>query len=253
MEYIYAYSAIALMLLCWLWGFAYIGLDKYDRRYISWGKTLALIILSALFWPVILVRKPMLLRKPSELFERDTCSSLIERERDKIRRELKPCSNKVRFGDSVDGNLIGKFEFSADAISAYLAQRTDQDGYTSLNDYSEIREWVNKVDHTNNQASEVPWVWRSFKLLATELIEKGIGNCFCEACRVQYENRELKCGSGNGSSGWIAIIVKCPQEHEVMKFDLMKPFCSRKHNPRTESDQVASTAPHVPHFLKKGK
>lgn len=253
MRYIYTYFAIALLLLSWIFRFAYIGLDKHDRRFIKWGRTLALVVLSALFWPVILFRNPKIIRQPTEFFKQDTYSAMIERERDKVRRELKQCSNRVRFETSDEGNHIGEFEFPSEAIAGYLSQRTAKDGYGFLSDQPDIQAWVKDADRTNSHASEVPWVWGSFKLLATELIESGIGNCFCGTCRAQYENQALKCETGNGSPGWIAIIIKCPLGHEVMKFDLMKPFCSHTRNSGLESDQATPAEQRVPVFLKKVK
>lgn len=253
MGFFYTYLLICLLLFSWFMAFAYVGMDEYDRRFVSWGETVGMAILSALFWPVILIRKPGILRKPSEMYERDSHSARIARERDRIRRELKRCSNRVRFETSKDGNLIGEFEFPSKEIAAYLAQRTDNDGYGSLSDLTEIQAWVNTADYMNGQPSEVPWVWGAFKLLATELIEKGIGSCFCGTCRVHYESRVLDSGSGNGSPGWIAVIVKCPQGHEVMKFDLMKPFCSQRRNHEPESGKATSPETHIPNFLKKGQ
>lgn len=243
---------ICLLLLCWFLGFAYIGMDKYDRRYIGWAETGAILLVSALCWPVLLVRKPLSFMKPSRLYVLDSYSAQTVRERDRIRRELSRCSNRVRFEMSNEGLLLGGFEFPAEAMAAYLAQRTDNDGYGSLRDLSEIQDWVSKADHMNGQASEVPWIWGSFKLLAAELVEVGLGSCFCGTCRAHYENWELESGSGNGSLGWIAVIVKCPKGHEVMKFDLMKPFCSRRRSPEPMLEDVANREPHVPSFLKKG-
>ena len=253
MGFVYTYLLICLLLLSWLLAFSYVGMDEYDRRYVSWGVTVGMAILSALFWPLIIIRKPRILRKPSEIYERDSRSAAIARERDRIHRELERCSNRVRFETSKDGNLIGEFEFPAEEIAAYLAQRTDKDGYGSLSDLPEIQAWVNKADYMNGQVSDVPWVWGSFKLLATELIEKGVGSCFCGTCRAHYESRVLETGSCNGSPGWIAAIVRCPQGHEVMKFDLMKPFCSHRRNNDTKSDQASSSETHIPNFLKKGQ
>lgn len=253
MGFVYAYLMICLLLLSWLLAFAYVGMDEYDRRYISWGETVGMAILSALFWPVILIRKPGILRKPSEIYERDSHSATMARERDRIHRELERCSNRVRFDTSKDGKLIGEFEFPSDAIGSYLARRTENDGYGSLPDLPEIQAWVNNADYMNGQPSEVPWVWGSFKLLATELIEKGVGSCFCGTCRAHYESRVLESGTGNGSPGWIAAIVKCPQGHEVMKFDLMKPFCSHRRNYEPDSGQTTSPETHIPNFLKKGQ
>lgn len=251
MEYVTTYLIVSAMFLGWFLGVPYIGMDKYDRRHIRWGETLAMVFMSALFWPLVLVRKPALVRQPSKIYEWDSYSASTARERDKMRRELKRCSNRIRLGMKKDGALIGEFEFPADKIARYLSQRTDMDGYGDFNDLPEIRAWVTNADYKNGQAIEVPWVWDSFKLLAAELIEMGLGNCFCGTCRSHYENWELETGSGDGSPGWIAVIVKCPKGHEVMKFDLMKPFCSHRHNQEPVVDEVNSVEPHIPEFLKK--
>lgn len=253
MEYAIAYLTPAALFFAWFLSYAYIGMDGYDRRYIRWGETLGMVFMSALLWPLIVVRKPSFLKQPSEMYEWDSSSARIARERDRVRHELKRCSNRVRFETKKEGVLIGEFEFPAEMIARYLTQRTDKDGYGSLADLPEIQAWVNNADYMNGQASEVPWVWGSFNLLATELIGVGVGNCFCGTCRTHYENWELESGSGNGSPGWIAVIVKCPKGHEVMKFDLMKPFCSHRRHPEPEPDPVAHSGPHVPSFLKKGK
>lgn len=252
MGFLYIYLLISLLLLGWFVGFAYLGLDRYDRRYISWGETLAMVFMSALFWPVLLVRRPAYFRKPSGIYEWDSARSRFDRERDRLMRELRRCTNRIRFEAHQNGKMIGEFEFPSDAISAYLASRTDNDGYGNLSDLPEIKKWVDNADLMNGQASEVPWVWTSFKLLANELASLGVGDCFCGTCRTHYNGAELESGFGDGSPGWIAAVVKCPRGHEVMKFDLMKPFCSHKRNPEPEPDQVASAEPHVPSFLKKG-
>ena len=212
-----------------------------------------MVILSALTWPLILVRRPKYIQRPSELYERDSMRSRFDRERDRLMRELKRCTNRVRFEAHSRGKMIGEFEFPSDAISAYLAHRTDKDGYGNINDLSEVKQWVDNADLLNAQASEIPWVWTSFNLLAAELASLGVGDCFCGTCRTHYFAAELDSGSGDGSPGWIAAIVKCPRGHEVMKFDLMKPFCSHKCNSEPEPDQVGGAEPHVPRFLKKGE
>ena len=252
MEYGQAYLALAAIFLIWCIGFAYIGMDKYDRRYIRWGETLAIVILCALTWPLLLVRRPKCIQKPSELYEWDSTRSRFDRERDKLMRELKPCTNRVRFEAHSKGKMIGEFEFPSDAIAAYLAHRSDKDGYGNINDLPEIKSWVEGADLMNAQASEIPCVWTSFNLLAAELASLGVGDCFCGTCRTHYYGGELETGSGDGSPGWIAVIIKCPKGHEVMKFDLLKPFCSHKRNPELELSLEASSEPRVPRFLKKG-
>lgn len=252
MEYVNAYLALTAIFMTWFIGYAYIGMDKYDRRYIGWGETLAMVVLSALTWPLILVRRPKFIQRPSELYEWDSTRSRFDRERDRLMRELKRCTNRVRFEAHSKGKMIGEFEFPSDAISAYLASRTDKDGYGNINDLPEIKRWVDGADLLNAQASEIPWVWTSFNFLAAELASMGVGDCFCGTCRTHYYGGELETGSGDGSPGWIAVIIKCPKGHEVMKFDLLKPFCSHKRNSEPALSLEASPEPRVPSFLKKG-
>lgn len=253
MTYVVAYLTLAALVFTWIMAHAFIGMDKYDRRYVSWGETGVIALITALFWPVVIVWKPGFFLRPSKLYERDSRSALIARERDRVRNELKRCSNRVRFEMSQTGKMTGEFEFPAESIAAYLAHRTDKDGYGALSDIKEIQAWVSGADILNGQASEVPWVWGSFQLLAAELIDAGLGNCFCGTCRTHYENWELEAGSGDGSPGWIAVIVKCPKGHEVIKFDLMKPFCNHRRKQESEIDKAAPVEPSVPSFLKKPK
>lgn len=251
MEYVQAYLALAAIFLIWCIGFAYIGMDKYDRRYIRWGETLAMVILCALTWPLLLVRRPKCIQKPSELYEWDSTRSRFDRERDKLMRELRRCTNRVRLEVHNKGKLIGEFEFPSDAISAYLANRTDKDGYGNINDLSEIKRWVDNADLLNAQASEIAWVWTSFNLLAAELASLGVGDCFCGTCRTHYYAAELESGSGDGSPGWIAVIIKCPKGHEVMKFDLLKPFCSHKHSHEHDNEDMVCGEDYVPAILRR--
>lgn len=253
MEYVNVYFGLAALFLTWFIGYTYIGMDKYDRRYIRWAETVAMLVLCALTWPFFLLRRPKCIQRPCELYEWDTTRSRFDRERDRLLRELKRCTNRVRFEANSNGCMIGEFEFPSDAISAYLANRTDNDGYGNINDLSEVKHWVDNADLLNAQASEVPWVWTSFNLLVAELTSLGIGDCFCGICRTHYFSTELECGSGDGSPGWIAVIVKCPKGHEVMKFDLLKPFCSHKRNPVSEFEHTDIAELRVPSFLKKGR
>lgn len=252
MEYVIAYIAVAVISVMWLLGYAYIGMDRYDRRYICWGQTVAMAIISALLWPLVLILRPIFFKRPTETYEWNPARSRFDRERDMVLKNLKRCTNRVRFEAHHNGKMIGEFEFPSDAISAYLASRTDNDGYGNINDLPEIKKWVDNADLLNGQASEVPWVWNSFKLLVTELVSEGVGDCFCGSCRTHYFSSELESGFGDGSPGWVSAIVQCPRGHEVMKFDLMKPFCSHKRNSEPKSDQVISAEPRVPSFLKKG-
>lgn len=252
MGFVYTYLLISLLLLGWFIGYACLGMDRYDRRYISWGETVAVAVLSAVTWPLILVRRPKYIQRPSDLYECDLARSRFDRERDTLMRELKRCTNRVRFEAHHNGKMIGEFEFPSDAISTYLASRTENDGYGNITDLPEIKRWVGHADLLNGQASEVPWVWTSFNLLATELASLGVGDCFCGTCRTHYYGAELESGSGDGSPGWIAAIVKCPRGHEVMKFDLLKPFCSHRRNPEFEPSTEINAEPRVPHFLMKG-
>lgn len=252
MGFVETYLLICLLILTWLMVYAFIALDSYDRRYIRWGKTLAMGTLSAVLWPFVLVRKPMFLKRPSEIYEWDPSRSRFDRERDRLMRELKRCTNRVRFEAHSKGKMIGEFEFPSDAIAAYLAHRSDKDGYGNINDLPEIKRWLDGADLLNAQASEIPWVWTSFNLLAAELASLGVGDCFCGTCRTHYYGGELETGTGDGSPGWIAVIIKCPKGHEVMKFDLLKPFCSHKRDPEPELSLEANSEPRVPSFLKKG-
>ena len=251
MQYVNAYLVLAALFVTWFLGYAYIGLDQYDRRYVRWVETVAMVAFCALIWPLLLVRRPKCILKPSDLYEWDSTRAGFDRERDRLMRDLKRCTNRIRFEAHNKGKMIGEFEFPSDAIAAYLAHRTDKDGYGNINDLSEVKQWVDNADLLNAQASEIPWVWTSFNLLAAELASLGVGDCFCGTCRTHYFATELESGSGDGSPGWIAVIIKCPKGHEVMKFDLLKPFCSHRRNPEPESDHVPKTEPHVPSFLMK--
>ena len=86
MEYVNAYLVLSALFLTWFIGYAYIGMDQYDRRYIRWIETLAMVALCALSWPLILVRRPKCIQNPSELYEWDSTRARFDRERDRLTR-----------------------------------------------------------------------------------------------------------------------------------------------------------------------
>ena len=142
-------QGIAGTLLAWSLGYAFIVMDTYERRYISWGQTVAMAIISALLWPLILIRRPRFFKRPTETYEWDPARSRFDRERDRLLKDLKRCTNRVRFEAHHNGKMIGEFEFPSDAISAYLAHRTDKDGYGNINDLPESVKYIIRVGAIN--------------------------------------------------------------------------------------------------------
>lgn len=230
MIYVVLYQLVVAVIIGWLIGFAYVGLDKYDRQYIRWGEIGLMVLLLAFLWPLVLLLKPGYFLHPGKVYKQDSYTAMRARERDRVRREMSRCASSVQFRMGNGSESCGEFLFPTDAMARYLALRSTTDGYGVLGDLADIQEWVSNADYMNTNPSEVPWIWDSFKLLAAEMIEAGIGSCLCASCQTRYENNKMETGFGDGSPGWIAVIVRCPKGHEVMKFDLMKPFCSTRSN-----------------------
>lgn len=157
------------------------------------------------------------------------------------------CTSRIRGEFKWQGEIIGEYEFLADHVAAYIAHRTDQDGFGPIRDLEEIGAWFVKADLQNPAACSVPSVWEKFNWLASEMLGVGLGKCYCPACRTHYDGFELESGSGWGSPGWIAASIKCSKGHEVLKLDLLKPFCSHTHVPET----TRFIEQHIPAFLRK--
>lgn len=251
MEYVIGYFAVVLFMFAWFAGAPIISFDTYDRRHIRWVSSFALICFSAFFWPILIIKNPKMLIRPSDLYDWDATGAMLARERARVKNELARCTNRVRYEAKINGQLSGEFEFPSEAMGTYIASRTKMTGYGDIKDLPEINSWVANADLRNGQASDVPWVWSSFNLLAEELIAVGTGSCFCGTCRTHYENWELDSGTGDGSPGWIAVIVKCPKGHEVLKFDLMKPFCGSHKHAVTSDEHDQHTHQEIPSFLRK--
>lgn len=246
------YFYVAGMLMIWFSSASLLVMDRHDRRQIKWVESIGMLLLSALLWPVILLKSPGSILRPARLYEMDTYRAKEERERERFKRELSQCPSQIRYISSLEGKQAGAFFFQSNQVATYLKCRKDNDGYgPTVRDLEEITSWFENSDPNNPQVSDIPWIWHSRELLVAELVESGLGYCFCSSCGLEYESAKIHSGTGKGSPGWIAVIVTCPEGHEVMKFDLLKPFCSHTSvNDSLENAQL-NNEPHVPHFLKK--
>lgn len=157
------------------------------------------------------------------------------------------CSSRIRGEFKWKGQIIGEYEFHADHIAAYIQHRTDQDGYGAIQGIDEIQTWVVDADLQNPAACSVPSALEKFDWLAAEMLAVGLGRCYCPACRTHYDGFELVSGTDWGSERWLAAILKCPRDHELMKLDLLKPFCGHKSKPENEHE----VAYQIPAFLRK--
>lgn len=165
----------------------------------------------------------------------------------KTEKGLDRCTSRVRGCFTWRGGIIGEYEFLADHIAAYIEHRTDRDGYGPIKGLDEMHTWVANAALDNPAACSAPSAFEKFEWLAGELLAAGLGRCYCPACRTQYDGFEFKSGSGWGSAGWLAANLKCPQGHEIMKLDLLMPFCGHKVVP----GQQLEDAYQIPAFLKK--
>lgn len=161
--------------------------------------------------------------------------------------KLNRCSSRIRGELKWKSQIIGEYEFLADHIAAYIEHRTDQDGYGAIKGLDEIQTWVVDADLQNPAASPAPSAFEKFDWLATEMLAVGLGHCYCPNCRTHYDGFELISGSDWGSTGWLAVTLKCPRDHAIMKLDLLKPFCGHKAVPDQQLDDVYQ----IPAFLMK--
>lgn len=246
------YFCVAGMLIIWFSSASLLVMDSHDRRQIKWVESIGMLLLSALLWPVILLKSPGSILRPARLYELDSYRAKEERERERFKRELSQCPSKIRYISSLDGKQAGVFFFQSNQVATYLKCRKENDGYGStVRDLEEITSWVENYDSKNTKVSDIPWIWHSRELLVAEMVECGLGYCSCSCCGTEYECSTLHSGTGDGSPGWIAVIVTCPEGHEVMKFDLLKPFCSHKRVNDSLENAQAKNETLVPHFLKK--
>lgn len=166
----------------------------------------------------------------------------------KSKTDTQQCTSRVRGVFEWQGKFMGEYEFLADHIVAYLEHRTDQDGYGPIiKALDEIHAWVVHADLHNPAACSAPPAFEKFEWLAAEMLATGLGRCYCPSCRTHYDGFELASGSSWGSAGWLAANIKCPRDHEIMKFDLLMPFCGHKTLPREQHQEPYQ----IPAFLRK--
>jgi len=225
-------TGVALVCLRQL-AFSFLEMDEFAWRSINNVEFFGFFALSALFWPLVCLKRPEILLNPSCLFE----SELERAKQARIRSELEQrppyCSGFITF---THRPVVGQadrsvtiFRFSSEDAESTLLEG-GRFGPFEGRDQKALTRWLELAVTCDETTTEVPALWHhAFELVADELISKGIGECFCPECNSAYANKVLTPSTGSTGFGWLQNQYKCPEGHMVMSYDFIKVFCGTRH------------------------
>ena len=221
-------AGVALVVLRQM-AFSFLEMDEFAWKSINTVEFCGFFALSAVFWPLVCLKRPEILLNPGYLFK----SELERAKQDRIRSELEQsppyCSGFITFTHKpVVGPSDGPvtiFRFPSEDAELTLIDGGRFGPFEGREQKALIR-WLELAVTCDETATEVPTPWHhAFELVADELISRGIGECFCPECNCSYSNKALTPSTGSTGFGWLQNQYQCPEGHLVMSYNFIKVFC----------------------------
>lgn len=213
-----------------------IAFSLFEMDRFAWGAInrvdfFGFIAISAVFWPLICLKRPNLLFTPALLFEMELNWAREARTRSQLENRAPYCSAMVSLRHTPNtGHVLlpVDFTFSSEDIEKALLEG-GQFGPFQGRDHKALLRWVELAVLSDRTKSEVPRIWQhDFNIVADELIHRGVGECYCPQCERTYPNGLLVPSTGSTGFGWIQNRYSCPEGHLVMSYDFIKVFCGTR-------------------------
>lgn len=246
------YAAIGILLAVWFVFLAATQLDRFDWAKLDKLEAIGFLVLSAVAWPMVVIKVPKSLRSIRALAPVDYRTAAYMREVDRLTKDPPHCSSMIRHCQYENGVKVAEHFFSPADIVKTIENSEKRYWGAQPDDYK-ILAWTKSADMADHVPVDTPWVWNGFELLADEMLRAALGSVRCFLCGKTYSAKELTADSETAASGWIRNRQRCPEKHLVLDYDFIKPFCNHKKQAFGDADEtsVANPIETIPSFLKK--
>lgn len=230
---------IALVLLRQI-AFALFEMDEFDWNAIDRFEFFGFLGLTAVFWPLIALKRPKALFNPACLFETELNRAKEAKAWAEMEKNPPYCSAQVLLShipNSGSEALAVNFTFPSEEIEVVLIE-SGRFGRFEGRGHKALLRWVELAVHCDPTKKAVPPMLRGdFNIVADELIYRGIGECHCPECSRTYPNKLLVPSTGSTGFGWLQNRYSCPEGHLVMSYDFIKMFCG-SHKFRSDAAKI---------------
>lgn len=220
--------------------FSLFEMDQFAWESIDRLEFFGFFTISAVFWPLICLKRPSSLFNPALLFEMELNRANEARTRFELENRPPYCSAWASLRHTPNAGLVPfpvDFTFPSEDIEKVLLEG-GWFGPLQGRDHKALLHWVELAVLSDPTKSDVPPVWQNaFNIVADELIHRGVGECYCPQCERTYSNKLLVPSAGSTGFGWIQNRFSCPEGHLVMSYDFIKVFCGTGKS--SKSDDVA--------------
>ncbi len=217
---IWNYLIGLLLIAAWIIFIMAIKLDEFDWQYhkndIWFNCTMTL-----LFWPFLLILKPMSIFNANQLFDFDIVLGSLRiqgfgqrmRRLHQLAHNPPPCSNTIYYRyQSVDE--VANIWFRTDDFLEHYSDKNLP--LFSSGEKVALNSWIKNTDETLNQHTEVP-DQINFEDVAASLLDAGFGLVECKQCKTCYPACELNSKKEPIHRGWNFITYFCPKGHALLK------------------------------------
>lgn len=210
-------------------------MDEFYWKAIDRFEFFGFLILAAVFWPLIALKRPKALFNPPCLFETELNRAKEARVWAEIEKNPPYCSAQAlltHIPNAGSGALAVNFSFLSEEIEAVLIQG-GRFGHFEARGHKALLRWVELAVRCDPTRTAVPSMLQGdFNIVADELIFRGIGECHCPQCSRTYPNKLLVPSTGSTGFGWLQNRYSCPEGHLVMSYDFIKVFCGARSSKR---------------------
>lgn len=225
------FIGIALVFLRQM-AFSAFEMDEFDWNAIDRFEFFGFLVLTAVFWPLIALKRPKALFNPAYLFETELARAQEARVWAEIENHPPYCSAQTLLSHIPNAGseaLAVNFTFPSEEIEAVLIEG-GRFGPFEARGHKALRRWVELAANCDPTKTAVPSMWQGdFNIVADELIHRGIGECHCPECNRTYPNKLLVPSTGSTGFGWLQNRYSCPAGHLVLSYDFVKVFFRHEH------------------------
>lgn len=220
--------------------FSAFEMDEFDWNAIDRFEFFGFLVLTAIFWPLIVLKRPKALFNPAYLFETELARAKAARVWAEIEKHPPYCSAQALLSHIPNAGseaLPVNFTFPSEEIEAVLIEG-GRFGRFEGRGHGALLRWVELAVPCDPTKKAVPPMLRGdFNIVADELIYRGIGECHCPECSRTYPNKLLVPSTGSTGFGWLQNRYSCPEGHLVMSYDFIKMFCG-SHKFRSDAAKI---------------
>lgn len=123
----------------------------------------------------------------------------------------------ARFRIDSSGN---EFVIEREALSTELRKQLDDFGAGMRFDLHQVvTDWSNPRHAQVGLIADLPYRWRSFRLIALGLIERGQGHCLCRTCQRIFPAEQLTVNRSRAGHEYVTLSTEaiCPAGHILLQ------------------------------------